>query len=97
MSDSISQPAITTSFGVPESNFLRLAADVLTGLELQSRERGLERLAALIGAAKVDAEGSLQTPGEGGRDTAETKLLKIVGAIRGQVKEASPVAKRKRP
>jgi len=98
MSDSASQsPAL--SFGVPESHFIRLTADLLKGLELQSRERGLESLANLIAAAKLHAESSLRTSREGPPETpeaAEIRLLKIVGAIRGKASDAKRPAGRTR-
>ncbi len=86
MSDSESKSPGAGPFGVPDSHFLRLAIDLLQGLELQSRERGHATLASLIDIAKTEAEGALRTNGD---TSGETKLLRLVKAIRSQVSAAT--------
>jgi hypothetical protein len=82
MSDPGSTPAKDT-FGVPEGHFLRLAVDLLSGLELQSRERGHSTLASLIDIAKSEAEEALRAaPGSNQEVPAEAKLLRLAKAIR---------------
>jgi hypothetical protein len=82
MSDSASTRAEGT-FGVPERHFLRLALDLLKGLELQSRERGHSTLASLIDIAKSEAEDALRADDEGSREVlGEGKLVRLAKAIR---------------
>jgi hypothetical protein len=71
------------AFGVPESHFLRLAADVLAVLELQSRERGLDALADTIAGAKRKAEATLRADGEPSVNSpGERKSRRFARAIR---------------
>ena len=73
------------TFGVPEPHFLRLAIDLLSGLELQSRERGHSTLASLIDIAKSEAEDALRATTESIQVApAGAKLLRLAKAIRKQ-------------
>jgi len=86
MSESEPNSPSSGTFGIPDSHFLRLAVDLLGGLELQSRERGHAALASLVESAKAQAEATLLTNGEGRPDaSSEPKLLRLVNAIRSQV------------
>ena len=86
MSNSKSNSPSAGTFGVPDSHFLHLAVDLLRGLALQSRERGHEKLAALVEIAKAEAEGSLRIDAkELQQSPEETKLVRIVKAIRSQI------------
>ena len=88
MSDSESKNEIA-AFGVPDRHFLRLAFDLLKGLESQSRERGHSTLASLIEIAKTEAEDALRADAENFPDPAsENKLLRLVKAIRTKAASA---------
>ena len=85
MSDPNSTPAKDDTFGVPERHFLHLAVDLLSGLGLQSRERGHSTLASLIDIAKSEAEAALRAANESNQEVpAEAKLLRLAKAIRRQ-------------
>ena len=85
---SVPNPASTPAniaFGIPDRHFLRLAFDLLSGLELQSRERGHSTLASLIDIAKSEAQESLRAAAESNQDVpAENKLLRLAKAMRRQ-------------
>ena len=82
MSNSGSTTQGGSTFGVPDRHFLRLAFDLLNGLELQSRERGHATLASLIDIAKIEAADALRIDAEKLPDTpSENKLLRLVKAI----------------
>jgi hypothetical protein len=88
MSDSESKSQIA-AFGVPDRHFLRLAFDLLNGLESQSRERGHSALASLIEIAKTEAEDALRADAETLSNAAsENKLLRLVKAIRTKAASA---------
>jgi hypothetical protein len=70
----------TDAFGVPERHFLRLAVDLLSGLELQTRERGYSTLASLVDIAKSEAEDALRAA----TVPDEHKLHRLVNAIRAE-------------
>jgi hypothetical protein len=89
MSDAGSKTQGDGAFGVPNGHFLRLAFDLLQGLELQCRERGQPKLASLIDVAKTEAEDALRIDAERFLESpGETKLLRLVNAIRSQITTA---------
>lgn len=97
MSDIHSQVEGTTSdFGIPDQHFLRLAQDLLNGLELQSRERGHTTLASLIKLAKAEAADGLVRLSTSKESPLETRLLRLVNAIRTQASSVPTAAKRPR-
>jgi hypothetical protein len=82
MADTHSNAQTCPVFGIPEHHFLRLALDVLSGLEIQSRERGHDTLASLIEIARGEAAGGQSRLSERIDLPGEPKLLRLANALR---------------
>jgi len=51
---------VLDTFGMPNKDFLRLTAEILERLELESSSRGNRMLASLLDIARAEAEDGLQ-------------------------------------
>jgi hypothetical protein len=61
VSEAESKPRLDT-FGLPNRDFLRLTAEILETLELESHSRGNRMLASLLDIARTEAEDGLKAP-----------------------------------
>ena len=83
-------------FGMPTRDFLRLTAEILERLELESSSRGNRMLASLLDIARTEAEDGLKTR-EHEPTLEETNLRSVVREISTEMRLLGQMAKPRSP
>jgi len=79
-----SRPRLDT-FGMPHRDFLRLTAEILERLELESSSRGNRMLASLLDIARTEAEDALHAQAHQ-QASEETNLRSVVMEISSDIR-----------